>query len=131
MAGGGSAGTREAPHPHQYKSKDVARYVHFNLDDVPETGNFLTDVSSMAFGFSESGAGGEGDFVTRAGVSKLVQVPYAGMPYSGRGRPTSPSARPSRTPSASAFNHDLADLPPNELFVRFEERRRVSERRDA
>ena len=50
MAGGGSAGTREAPHPHQYKSKDVARYVHFNLDDVPETGNFLTDVSSMALG---------------------------------------------------------------------------------
>ena len=42
-------------------SKDAARYVHFNLDDVPETGSFLTDVSSMAVGFTrERERGGEG-----------------------------------------------------------------------
>ena len=42
-------------------SKDAARYVHFNLDDVPESGNVLTDVSSMAVGFTrERERGGEG-----------------------------------------------------------------------
>ena len=51
---GNPRGVRRLP---TSKLQDVARYVQVDLGDVPDSGKFLTDVSSRRVDASESGAG--------------------------------------------------------------------------